>query len=163
MNAGNLHHLAFDSITDYVASLDELCGLAKQSLIIFEKDFDHIGFNAQARHDTLRQFLLSSKKVDFRLLAHDVGPLVRYCPRLMTLSQQFGHLMQIRQTPANLKHLTLPFAVADNQHIVRRFHFDQPAGIFAKNDPEGALVLKSKFEEMWECSRPSAVAGLLNL
>jgi len=88
------------------------------------------------------------------LLAHDTRPMSQHCPRLMTLLRQFGHNMYIYQIPKNLQHLTDPFAVADESHFVRRFHFDDTRGIFAQNDGESARLLKARFVEMWKSSHP---------
>jgi len=163
MSENELQHTTFDGINEYVAALDEICGLVKQSLFVFENDFDGVGFNSEKRYAQLRRFLLSSPNVRLHLLAHDTQPLVRFCPRTMLLLKQFGHLMHIYQTPANLRHLSAPFAVADAKHFVQRFHFDDTRGIYAQNDPAGAIVLKSRFENMWQSSRPSAAATTLGL
>ena len=163
MSEGQLQHTELTGISEYVAALDEICGLVQQSLFIFEKDFDGLGFNSEKRYTQLRRFLLSSPNVRLYLLAHDTQQLVRFCPRIMLLLKQFGHLMYIYQTPTNLRHVTEPFAVADAVHFVRRFHFDDTRGIFAQNDPAGAIVLKSRFDEMWKSSHPSASATTLGL
>ena len=163
MSEEKLRHVTFDGVTEYVSALDELCGLAQHSLFIFENDFDGLGFNSEARYNLLRRLLLSGQNVRLNLLAHDTKPLVSFCPRIMLLLRQFGHLMHVYQTPANLRHLTAPFAVADARHFVRRFHFDDTRGIFAQNDPEGAILLKSRFEEMWESSHPGASTSTLGL
>lgn len=158
-----LHHTALNGTADYIAALDTLCGLAHRTLYVFEKDFEDIGFNSEARHDTLRHFLLDSPASRLHLLAHDARPIVQHCPRLMLLLRQFGHSMHIYQTPPHLLHLTEPFAVADESHYVRRFHFDDPRGILAQNDAEGARVLKSRFTEMWASSHPALSATTLGL
>lgn len=163
MSDNELQHTALNGVTDYVGALDELCGLAQHTLFIFENDFDNLGFNNEARYNKMRHFLLSSPNVHLHLLAHDSQPLVRFCPRIMMLMRQFSHHMHIYQTPLNLRHLSEPFAVADERHFVRRFHFDDARGIFAQNDPEGARLLKSRFEEMWASSHPSATATTLGL
>jgi hypothetical protein len=163
MSEGELQHTALNGIADYVDALDTLCGLAQHSLFIFENDFDNLGFNSEARFNTLRHFLLSSPNARLHLLAHDSQQLVRFCPRVMILLRQFSQQMHIYQTPINLRHLSEPFSVADERHFVRRFHFDDVRGIFAQNDPEGARLLKARFEEMWESSRPSASATTLGL
>ena len=163
MGEGELQHTAINGVAEYVAALDELCASAQRTLFIFEKDFDNIGFNSAARFNTLRQFLLASPNARLHLLAHDPQPLVRFCPRMMMLLRQFSHSMGIYQTPINLRHLSEPFAVADEKHFVRRFHFDDARGVFAQNDPEGARLLKSRFEEMWASSHPSASAATLGL
>lgn len=157
-------HEKLASSTDYVAALDTLCGLAKHKLFIFEKDFTNIGFNNEARFELLRSFLLLANPSNrLQLLAHDTRPMSQYCPRLMTLLRQFGHNMFIYQTPKHLQHLTEPFAVADESHYVRRFHFDDTRGILARNDGEGALLYKSRYIEMWEASQASSLTATFRL
>jgi hypothetical protein len=163
MSEGELNHKSLDGVAEYVAALDEICGLAQQSLYIFENDFDGLGFDSEFRYNTLRRFLLSSPFVCLHLLAHDTEPLARFCPRIMMLLRQFSHLMHIYRTPTNLRHLTTTFAVADSQHFVRRFHFNDTRGIFAKNDPQESSVLKSRFEEIWASSHPGASGRKLGL
>ena len=158
-----LQHTHLDGTADYIAALDTLCGLAQRELYVFEKDFEDIGFNSEARYNTLRTFLLASPSNRLHLLAHDTSPLAQRCPRLMILLRQFGHNMHIYQTPKHLLHLTEPFAVVDEAHYVRRFHFDDPRGILAQHDPAGARVLKSRFEEMWTASHPAVSSTTLGL
>lgn len=156
MNGALLEHSNLIGSADYIAALDTICGLAKHNLLIFEQDFSNIGFNSEARINKLHSFLLDNPNNRLKLLAHNTVPMSQYCPRLMTLLQQFGHNMFIYQTPKNLQHLTEPFAVADESHFVRRFHFDDTRGILGRNDSEEALRLKSRFNEMWEASHPNA-------
>lgn len=163
MSEDDIQHKAFNGVVEYVAALDELCGLAQHSLFIFENDYDNLGFNSEARFNTLRNFLLSGPNARLHLLAHDSRPLVRFCPRMMMLLRQFSHSMRIYQTPANLRRLSEPFSVADEKHFVRRFHFDDARGVFAKNDYQGARLLKSRFEEIWASSHHSATATTLGL
>lgn len=158
-----LQHTHLDGTADYIAALDTLCGLAQRELYFFEKDFEDTGFNSEARYNTLRSFLLASPSNRLHLLAHDTRPLSQYCPRLIILLRQFGHSMRIYQTPKHLLHLTEPFAVADEAHYVRRFHFDDPRGILAQHDHAGARVLKSRFEEMWASSHPAISPTTLGL
>lgn len=159
----DIQHTTLNGTEDYVAALDTLCGVAQHSLYIFEKDFEDLSFNSRARHDTLRNFLLSSRYNRLHLLAHNVRPLTQHCPRLLDLLRYFSHNMHIYETPKHLEHLSDPFAVADESHYVRRFHFDDPRGILAQNDAEGARTLKSRFEEMWAASHPAVSATTLGL
>jgi hypothetical protein len=161
--SSDLQHTTLNGITDYISALDALCSLAQHDLFIFEKDFENCGFNSEARYDTLRDFLLSNPHNRLHLLAHNTRPLVQHCPRLLNLLRQFSHNMHIHQTPQHLQHLSEPFAVSDESHYVRRFHFDSPHGIFAKNDAEGARALKSHFGEIWNSSHPAVSATTLGL
>jgi len=163
MGSGELQHTRLDGIADYTAALDTLCGLAQHNLYLFDKDFDGQGFNTEARHTTLRGFLLASPANRLFVLAHDTRHLSTLCPRMMMLLHQFGSSMFVHRTPASLSHLTEPFSVADDAHYVRRFHFDDPRGIFAQHDPENAHILKSRFMEMWAVSHPVAATTRLTL
>lgn len=158
-----LQHTVLNGTADYIAALDTLCGLAQHNLCVFEKNFEDIGFNSEARYNTLRHFLLASPFNRLHLLAHDAHPIMQHCPRLILLLRQFSHNMHIYQTPRHLLHLTEPFAVADEAHFVRRFHFDDPRGVLAQNDVQGARVLKSRFAEMWASSSPSVSATTTGL
>ena len=158
-----LQHTRLEGAADYIAALDTLCSLANRTLYVFEKNFEDIGFNSEARYDILHHFLLARQTNRLHLLTHDAHPIVLHCPRLIVLLRQFSHSMHIYQTPRHLQHLTEPFAVADESHYVRRFHFNDSRGILAQNDPEGALVLKSRFTEMWASSHPSVTANTAGL
>jgi hypothetical protein len=163
MSDDTLLHTQFDGVADYISALDTVCASAQHSLNIFEKNFDGIGFNSEARFDTLRHFLLSSSMNKLNLLAHDPQPLVRFCPRMMILLREFSHIMFIYQTPKSLQHVTEPFAVADSTHYVRRYHFDDTRGLLARNDPEEARRLNSLFNEMWTSSHPCTSGTKLGL
>ena len=163
MSDDTLQHSTFDGAADYVAALDTVCSSALRTLNVFEQNYENIGFNSETRYDILRRFLLSSTLNRLNLLAHDPQHLIRYCPRMMTLLRDFGSAMLIYQTPASLLHVTEPFAVADNSHYVRRFHFDDTRGLLAKNDPQEARRLNSHFNEMWTSSHPCASATTLGL
>lgn len=163
MNDVTLQHTTFDGVADYIAALDTVCASAQHTLNIFEKDFSDIGFNSEARYDELRHFLLLSTNNRLQLLAHDPQHLVRYCPRMMMLLREFSHSMFIFQTPIHMHSVTEPFAVADNAHYVRRYHFDDTRGLLAKNDPEGARMLNSRFHEMWLSSHSGAAPTRLGL
>lgn len=163
MNEGTLQHSKLDGIADYTAALDALCQLAQHNLYLFEKNYDGLGFNSEARYETLRRFLLASPNNRLHVLAHDTRYLATLCPRMMMLLRQFGGSMFIHQTPPHLKQISEPFAVADDAHYVRRFHFDDPRGILALHDPENARALKGRFLELWEASHSAVSPGKLGL
>ncbi len=149
-----LKHTQLNGTPDYIEALDTICGLATRSLCIFEQDFDGLGFNSEKRYDLLYHFLLSNPYNRLYLLAHSMNYLSRDCPRIGMLLRNFSHNMQVFRTPQHMMNVSEPFAVADEKHFVRRFHFDDTRGILALNDPQGARALHSQFNEMWAASRP---------
>jgi hypothetical protein len=158
-----LQHTKLDGITDYTAALDTLCGLAQHNLYLFEKNFEGMGFNSEARYLTLRHFLLGSPNHRLYVLTHDTHYLSTLCPRMLMLLTQFSNSMAIFKTPPHLQSVSEPFSVADDAHYLRRFHFDDPRGILAQNDPEGARTLKSHFMEMWSVSHQGVSASRTGL
>jgi hypothetical protein len=163
MNDDLLKHTKLDGIADYIAGLDTLCELAQHNLYLFEKDFDGLGFNTEARYTLLRNFLLASPAQRLFVLTHDTHYLSTLCPRMLMLLRQFGTRMFIYQTPKHLQSISEPFSVADDAHYVRRFHFDDPRGILAQHDPENARALKSRFMEIWTSSHPAISSTKLGL
>lgn len=163
MNDDSPLHTKLDGIADYTAALDALCGLAQRTLYFFDKDFEGLGFNTETRYQILRGFLLANPAHRLFVLAHDTHYLSTLCPRMIMLLQQFGSSMFIYQTPKDLQQITEPFAVADESHYVRRFHFDDPRGILAQHDPENTRALKARFMEMWTASHPGVSATKLGL
>ncbi len=156
-----LQHIHLESTADYTAALDTLCRRANHDLYLFEKNFDGLGFNSEARYETLRHFLLGNHRL--HILVHNTHYLCTLCPRMMTLLRQFDQRMAIRQTAPHLQHITAPFCVADNTHYIRRFHFDDPRGLLALNDPENACTLQSQFIEMWRSSHSNISTSTLGL
>ena len=163
MNDNILQHTQLAGASHYAEALDTICAMPEHSLYIFEKDFINIGFDRSARFEQLRGFLLENPNNRLQLLAGDVRPMSQYCPRIMALQRQFAHNMYIYQLPKHLQHLTEPFAVADESHYVRRYHFDDTRGILALNDGEKARQLKSRFIEMWNASNPSPLTSSFTL
>ena len=163
MSVDELQHTQLNGINDYTAALDTLCKLAQRNLYLFEKDFDGLGYNSEARYTTLRNFLLANPAHRLFVLAHDTHYLSTMCPRMLMLLEQFGTGMFIYQTPKHLQYISEPFSVADESNYVRRFHFDDPRGILGQHDPEKALALKSRFLEMWESSHPAVSVTKLGL
>ena len=155
--------LEISSMAEYVTAIDKLCKMAEHNLYLFEKDFDRLEFNSEERYNTLRSFLLSSPVHKLHILAHDTSYLTSKCPRMMTLLHQFSGNMFIHQTPKNLQPIAAPFSVADDEHVVRRFHFDDARGMFAIQDSANAHSYKARFMEMWLASHSAPSSARLGL
>ena len=152
----------FTSNKQYEEFVDEVIALAQHELRIFEKELG-LGYNASARHEALRRFLLASRRNRIRIVVHNAASIERNCPRMMQLLRSFSHATAIHETQPQAKSVYDPFVVADELHSVRRFHFNDLRGLFARNDPIEAHTLVERFEEIWEASAPAASASTLGL
>lgn len=163
MSEPTSRHTQLNGVVEYSNALDQLCRLAKTELYLFEKNYDGLGFNSESRYEALKSFLLESPTHRLHILAHDTHHLSTRCPRMMNLLRQFGASMSIYITPKHMQKITDPFSVADSTHFVRRFHFDDPRGVFGENDPETSRTLKSRFMEMWGASHTGISGTTLGL
>lgn len=152
----------FTSRNQYEEYVNEVIALAQHELRIFEKELG-MSYNNSARHSAFRSFLLASRRNRIRIVVHNAASMERSCPRMVQLLRDFSHAVSIHETQPQAKGVYDPFVVADDQNSVRRFHFNELRGLFAKNDPIEAHTLVERFEEIWEASAPAVTANTLGL
>ena len=152
----------FTGKVEYEQFVNEVIALAQNELCIFDQVLGP-AFNAPARQEALRQFLLSSRRNRLRIVVHDAASIDRSCPRMRELLANFNHAMAIHETQPQAKNVHDPFVVADESHSVRRFHFDNLRGLYARNDPIEAHTLVGRFEEIWEASTPAVAPTTIGL
>ena len=162
MESPQPQHRKLTGNAEYEAALDELLSRSQRTLRIFDRQLG-TGFNSVHRHDLLRSFLMRSRTNKLDIVLHDASGLVRDCPRLMNLLRQFSHAINIHETEPEAKRVYDPFAIADERDYVHRFHYDDARGLLALDDPQGALGLIERFQEIWEASSPAASATTLGL
>lgn len=156
-------HQKLDGLAEYSAAIDELIGLAKHHVRIFDYNLENMGFNSRDRHDRLHAFLLANPENRLSIVVHSPDYLDKHCPRMIMLLRRFGHNMAIHRTLPEISEVIAPFCIADGDHYVRRFHFDDPRGLSGKDDPHEGRLLMQRFEHIWAASEaaiPSDLAGL---
>ena len=108
-------------------------------------------------------FLLRSRT---NRLVHRRARCIGAGPRLPTSDQPpaaVPRCHRINETEPQAKGVYDPFALADERDYVHRFHYDDSRGLLALDDPQGALGLSERFQELWEASYPAASATTLGL
>ena len=148
-------HRKLSGLAEYSAALEEVIALASREIRIFDDSLENLGFNSAARHESLGAFLRANPENRLSILVHDTAYLEKRCPRMMTLLRQFSHNLFIRQVSPEFARVYAPFCLADAEHYVRRFHFDDPRGIFARFDPHEARALLQRFEALRETADPA--------
>lgn len=152
MEAAEPRHVRLEGINEYIEAIDTVSGMASRTIRVFGHSLEGMGFNSVKRHEVLQRFLLASRNNRLYIVLHDVNHVMLDCPRLMILLRQFSHAVAIHQTQAQAQGVYDPFVVADGQHYVRRFHYEDSRGLLALNDPQGAETLNHRFAELWEAS-----------
>lgn len=138
----------------YRQACDTILGRAEHEILIFDRDLAALRLEDKVRLEALTNFIQMDGLRRIRVVLHDPGPVERSSPRLMQFVARFSHVVEVRQSPDNLRHLADTHVLADEGHGVRRFHVDQPRSALILDDPAYINPWRRRFEELWELSQP---------
>ena len=153
--------IRFDTRRDCEVQWRALLARAARRLDLFDPDFAVFPLGAADVEATLRAFLRAGGVL--RLALHDTAHIERHCPRFLRVVRDYSHLVECRQTPRSLRHLTDSFALADDLHVVRRFHSDHMRGEAAFDSPASVELPAHRFAGLWEESRATLAPTLSGL
>ena len=148
---------------EYLACFDELLALAQRELRIFDPDLAELGFNTPGKIDRLRQFASTSATHRLWIAVHEPAHVMRHCPRFMSLLGSYSRSIFVYQTEGDALKAQDCFALADENHLVRRPVAKQTRGVLILNDPKDCQSIRDRFDEIWQSSVPSvspATTGL---
>ena len=160
----NPREQTFASYGEYRAALCDVLENARQTVIVFDPDLRECGLESPQGIAQLERLCSQSTRRDaLRILLHSTTWLERNCPRLTRLLGHYAHCASVRTTDAEGHIWTQPFLVADDRHLVTRFHQDLPRGK-RSGDGGGALThFATQFETFWMNGDASAVGAQLGL
>ncbi len=151
------------SEADYRQACASIIVRAERELLIFDRDLVAPRLDEKSSIDLLTAFLAAPGLRRIRIVLHEPEYLRAQAPRLMQLFAHFSHLIEIRQTPDNLRQLADSHILADGVHAVRRFQFDQPRCALHLDDPAAVHPWSQRFEDLWEQSLPCLSANTTGL
>jgi hypothetical protein len=153
--------LPFDTRAAFQQQLVEVLARARATLVMFDPDYSLFRLGAPDVDAVLRGFLRHGGSL--RLALHDTSHLVREAPRFLRLLKDYAHGIECRRTSRGLRDLTDSFCIADDLHIVRRFHSDHMRGEAAFDAPQQTELSRLRFDAIWAESQPglqTSVTGL---
>jgi hypothetical protein len=151
------------SVADSQAAIDDVIATAQRTLRLFDMALTGRGFNAPARIDRVREFLVRGRAHRLAVALHETETLERDCPRLLALLRQFPMSVEIHRTIGQARNAMDPFLVADDHSVWHQMHHEQPRAIVALHSPPDAVPIGGRFEEIWELSEPCALGRVLGL
>lgn len=152
-----------DTVAAQSAAIDELIGLARQRLQIFDVDLSQGGWQTAARAEKMATFLRRATHPRLELIVHDTRWLEVSCPRLLALQRLHAGAVTVYRTGVEARGAMDPLLIADGRHFLHRFHFSQPRASFALEQPQLARPLVTRFEEIWATGEPGLSATVLGL
>ena len=151
----------FDTRRELEDYLRVLLARAQGRLDLFDPDFTVFRLGAVDVEALLRAFLRGGGSL--RLALHGPTHIERHCPRFLWVLRDYSHLVECRQTPRSLRHLTDSFALADGLHAVRRFHSAHMRGEAAFDAPAAVELPAHRFAALWEESKTVLQATVTGL
>ena len=142
------------SEAEYRHACDAVLARAQREILIFDRDLAALRLDEKARLEALANFLKKDGLGRIRVVVHDPTHLERNSPRLLQLIANFLHVIDVRQSPDNLRHLADTHLLVDEDHGVRRFHVDQPRSALILDDRAYLHPWRKRFEELWQLSLP---------
>ncbi|WP_156924371.1 hypothetical protein [Derxia gummosa] len=141
---------AFQLRSELQAVLLAAIGLARQELLFYDPDYTGWPMNDANMLAAIDQFLTSNRAAKLRLAARSNQHLLRDCPRLVSLLSRHSDRVQ-SACPTDV--LALPaesLLIADSMHAMRLPDSSRPRGVFRRNDSGYALILRNRFDEIWQ-------------
>jgi hypothetical protein len=152
-----------DTIAAQIAAIDELIGLARHSIRVFDVDLSETGWNDPARCEQLAAFLRRSRHARLEIVVHDTRHIEGRCARLTALQRLFGEAVTIRRSGPNARAAMDPLVIVDRQHYLHRFHADHARAALGIDDPQQAKPLIQRLDEIQADSEPGVSGTVLGL
>ncbi|MEO5693249.1 MAG: hypothetical protein ABIQ72_09005 [Usitatibacter sp.] len=150
-------------IAESLAGIDEVIATAQRAIRVFDISLSNRGFNAPARVERLREFLVAGRAHRLYIALHNTDNLERESPRLLQLLRQFPMSIEIHRTVAQARNAMDPFVLADDHSVWRQLHHEQPRAIVALHSPADAAPIAQRFDEIWDLSEPAVSATTMGL
>ncbi|MBA3506242.1 MAG: hypothetical protein H0T80_10750 [Betaproteobacteria bacterium] len=147
----------------YEAAIDELIGLARSKLQVFDIDLSAGGWNSAARANNVAAFLRRMPHTHLDLIVHDTRWIEQSCPRLLALLTSLSHAMTLYRTGPEARSAMDPLVIADGRHFLHRFHVDHARAALAIEQAQEAKPLVARFDEIWATGEPGLGGSVLGL
>ncbi len=112
-----------------LSAIDEVIALAQKQIDIFDIDLKDRGFNAPARIEALRAFLISNRANRIRIALHDSADFGVALPRFMLLFKQFSNNIFVHRTTGAARDAADPLVIADRLHFWHKLYYQHPRSI----------------------------------
>lgn len=149
--------------SDALTAIDAVIAQAGHRLWLFDHALKDRGYNAPARYEALRTFLLGDRSRELRVVLHETDTVARDCPRLMMLLKQFSTNIKIQRTIGVAREASDAFLIADDAHFWRKLHYQHPRSVLTLHSAADTKPLIDRFEEIWESSEPGVSAETTGL
>ncbi|CAN7176839.1 hypothetical protein LJR289_000305 [Pseudoduganella sp. LjRoot289] len=151
----------FDTRAGFQEQLRVCISRANSTLQLFDPDFAAWELGSSQIDALFRQFLSNRGKLE--LVAHSNAELEQHAPRFKRLLRDYSHAIECRRTSPALRQLTDSFCIADQLHLVRRYHSDHFRGEAVYDAALDTQVCGERFTAIWKETVPGLNADTTGL
>jgi hypothetical protein len=151
------------TLSAQIAALDEMIGLARRSIRVFDVDLSDAGWNGVERAARIAAFLRARRGAALQIIVHDTRWIESSCARLTQLLRHYGHAITICRTGPDAHAVMDPMTIVDDRHLLHRFHIEHANAELAIEQPLVARPFVERFEEIWASGEPGVSATVLGL
>ncbi|MDR1848418.1 MAG: hypothetical protein LBQ75_00070 [Zoogloeaceae bacterium] len=144
-----MSEIIYDSWHDFQASFAQILARAESELCIFDDTLDRTGLAEAANMETLRVLLTERPQFTVCIALRDTDGLTRNHPRLLRLMQTYHHTLKIQKISDNFVPRRDCMALADGQHGVVRFDWEQPRCKLMLDEENEVQPYWKLFNEIW--------------
>lgn len=155
--------IKFSTRTEFWQLIRQCLARSGNRIQLFDPDFSSWPLGASDVTECLRHFLKLRKDNKLEVAMHKTGYLEQNCPRFLNLLEDFSHAVECRVTQRNLWQLTDSFCIADQLHIVRRYHCDHFRGEATFDSFDSTQICGERFAAIWAESIPGLHSKKLGL
>jgi hypothetical protein len=153
----------FDSEAGFGKAIDIVILAARDDICVFDRDLSRLPLDNPQRSEALREFLRARPGHRLRIALHDTLRLQNRSPRLQALLRNFGHAIEVRRVPEELRHVAECYLLAGDAYGAVRFHADHPRGKLVCGDPAELRPYIERFRQIWEAAIPCTLGSPLGL
>lgn len=132
------------------AAVAHLAREVQHTLYVYSADLEPRIYDTAPFIEAIRQTATASRRADIRFLVRDIDPALKAGHRLIELARQLTSFIGIRVAPARGDLKSDAFVIADQRAVLFRALAARPEGDLQMNDPRTAVVLSSRFHNLWE-------------
>ncbi len=152
-----------DSLAALAQAQDELIALARRHIKVFDVDLCWGGWHTTARCDALSQFLRGHRGAQLSVIVHDTHWLEARGARFAALLKLHAPAMMLYRTGPEARRAMDPLLIVDDAHFLHRQHITWPRATLSIGNPERAMPLVKRFDEIWETGEPGMSGTVLGL
>jgi hypothetical protein len=148
---------------DHDLAVERLFSLAEATILIYANELTPFKLESDANHQAVSRILKSGQANCLQVILRNTQNWPHTQPRLAKLCMSYSHLINLREAPSDLAHLTDSMLIIDGKHALIRFDEHFPRSKLLLNEAEEIRPYLLRFSQIQSASSELASQTTLGL